>query len=70
MTTRLLARLALIAVAWLIGAAVFMNVVGVVHAWWRFVPTMPYTVALQVTFLYVVAAVLGGILKALVGAES
>jgi hypothetical protein len=68
--TRLLAGLALIAIAWLVGAAVLMNVIGVVHAWWRFVPTMPYTVALQVTFLYVVAAVFSGIMKALVGAES
>lgn len=67
--TRILAALALIALAWLIGAAVLMNIVGAVHAWWTFVPTMPYTVALKVAVIYVIAAVINGVFKAIVGAD-
>lgn len=68
--TRLLAALAVIAMSWLVAAAVLMNIIGAIHAWWGFVPTMPYTVALQVAIIYVIAAFIGETLKAVAGRSS
>lgn len=48
------------ALAWPIGAYALMLMVGVVHAWWPLVPSMPYTVALTIAVLKG-AAVLAGV---------
>lgn len=67
MSRLILAALAVITLGWLAGAAILMNVVGIVHAWWRFVPTMPYSVALKIGAAYLIAALIAELLKALAG---
>jgi len=61
MALKLLGILAALTLAWLMGALALMVTVGVVHSWWPFIPTMPYTVALAIAGIKFISAIVGQI---------
>lgn len=66
MGLKALGLLAALTLAWLAGALALMVTVGVVHAWWAFVPTMPYTVALVIAGIRFVSACVGQVIGEMV----
>lgn len=55
--------LGLFAILWAAAATILMITVGVLHSWWPLVPTMPFTVAIVLAGIQVLAAGIGGIIN-------
>lgn len=67
---KVLGILAVVLIAWVSSSAFLMWGVGVVHAWWPFVPGMPFSVAMKLAGLVGASAFVGQVLKALVESDS